>query len=178
MKILKIILIFLGILLSLVLAFTAILPSYLKINREIVIYSTPNYPYQIITDLNSWNLWFPSLKMDHNINLYYKTENQSKLYWNSNNPNVGKGSIVMIKKAPEHLVITNINLQKDKSGKMIFKIIPKTNYCLLKLEFATKMTFFEKWMGFFLDTVIGPTLEKSLEDIKSISEYKFNSNKK
>jgi hypothetical protein len=178
MKILKIILIFLGIALTLLLSFTAMLPSYLKIEREIVIYTPENYPYQIIKNLKSWNQWFPSLKMDHNINIYYNSNKQSTLFWNSSNPNVGKGSIIVIKKIPQHLIITNINLQNDKSGKLIFKIIRKSNYCLLKLEFATEMTFFEKWIGFFLDTVISPTLEKSLEDIKSISEYQFNADKK
>lgn len=177
MKLLKFIIILLSIILAFLLTITAILPSYLKVQKEIVIYAPQNYTYKIIKDLKSWTKWFTTLKIDRNINIYFSSNNQNKLIWNSSNPNVGNGRIVLTKKIPENLIIADLNLQNDKSGKLTFKIVPKSNYCLLKLEFSTKMTFFEKWMGFFLSTIIGPTLEKSLEDIKSISEYQYNKEK-
>lgn|GEM_PF-5153546 len=176
MKILKIFVFSLAILCGALLLVTAFLPSESKVSRSIVIYAPVPYSFQKVIDLKSWKDWFPIFKIDHNIYFTYNGKNleyPDNLSWKSELSNVGDGHLKILSGTSKKQIKIIITLQNEKQGILNFIFHEKNNVTDINLEFSTRMSFFEKWMGFMLESIIGPTLEKSLVDIKSTSEYNF-----
>jgi hypothetical protein len=176
MKIFKIFIIVIAVLFSGLLIITFLLPTEAIIKRDIIISTGSEIPYNLVNDLNSWKDWFPVFQIDSRTMFVFqhnKNNLHSSMKWYSDSQNVGRGHLkIMYHKANKNLKIL-ITLQNDKQGILNFIFAEKNNSTNLILEYRTELDFFEKWMGFILESVIGPTLEKSIKNIKSISEYKY-----
>ncbi len=175
MKIFKIAVIILGILVTCLIIATYLLPSETVIKRQIVVDNKSlSTSFQIVDDFKQWKDWFPIFEMDYNTKFYYEFNNSmtpNSMKWQSNHPNVGKGQLKVKSRRVNRQLEFFITLENDKTSILNFLFNKKKSSTEIILEFRTELSFFEKWMGFALETIIGPTLEKSLSKIKFISEY-------
>ncbi|MFH1050123.1 MAG: hypothetical protein V1779_04225 [bacterium] len=174
MKVFKIAVIFFVVFVVVLLIITVSLPSESVIRRNIFINTPAKIPFGIVMDLKQWKDWFPIFAMDHSTKFIYEGKDSLLPYfmkWKSENPGVGEGKLKMRMSRQFKRIKVIITLQNEKEGILDFLFVENHNSTKLILEFHSELTFFEKWMGFMIDSIIGPTLESSLDRIKTISEY-------
>ncbi len=176
MKVLKWIGIILGVLIVILLIFTATLPDQLKVERSKTINSSNAKVFKVISDFTTWGEWSAWHKMDTTMDMSYEGEMNkvgAKSIWDSKNPMVGSGSQEIIE------------LEQDKYFKsaMLFNQEPDTNYAWFTLEEdengntlitwymeGAKTGFFGRLQSAIFKPMIEQSYDQSLSDLKGIVE--------
>lgn len=180
MKFLKIFGIILGILLLLLIAASLLLPAKTTVVRSIEINAKPKNIFKHINDFHQWPLWSPWYKKDTAATFEYNeiaAGSGSKLTWNSNNPEVGKGSMTILQSIPFEKI--EIKLEMGWNPAMsIFLLEPsaENNYKLSwSMESdASSLPFylvpFSKIFNVMMESFVAPDFEAGLSNLKALAE--------
>lgn len=175
MKTLRRIGIFLLAFLVILLIISFFLPSKVHVERIAVINAQPDIVFKQVNNLRNWNNWMPWNKLDPNIKIkYYGPEEGtgSGYSWSSENGQVGKGKLSITDSKPNESVITAMNFTGNG--------VATGSFHLESLEGKTKITWgmdmdmgmnpVAKYIGLFMDQMIGADFEQGLSDLKKVSE--------
>jgi effector-binding domain-containing protein/ribosome-associated toxin RatA of RatAB toxin-antitoxin module len=180
MKFLKIFGIVLGVILLLVIAASLVLPAKTTVARSIEISAKPKNIFKHINDFHQWPLWSPWYKKDTTAAYQYNeitAGSGAKLTWNSNNPEVGKGSMTILQSIPFEKIEIKLEMGWNPSMQY-FMLEPSTenNYKLTwSMESdASSLPFylapFSKLFNLMLESFVAPDFEAGLSSLKALSE--------
>ena len=134
--------------------------------------SSPDAVYNQVADLKMWDNWMPWNKMDPAMKKTYgeKTVGEGAMYsWESDNNNVGKGSITITKAVPNEMVETNLSFMGEGNA--------TGGYQIEKTDAGSKVTWsmdmdmggnpFKRLMGSMMDKMMGPYFDQGLHSLDS-----------
>lgn len=175
MKILKTIGLGLLALILLLVVVSFFLPSKVRVERSIVINTSPEVPFNLINNLKQWPLWSPWHKLDTNAVWEFSesVEGTNAWYtWKSENPNVGNGKLTITDSKPFDTIMTKLEFEGMDAS--------VAGYYFTQQDGATKLTWtlecemgmnpIAKFFGLMMDNMIGSDYEKGLASLKEISE--------
>lgn len=175
MKTLRRIGIFLLAFLVILLIISFFLPSKVHVERIAVINAQPDIVFKQVNNLHNWNNWMPWNKLDPNIKIkYYGPEEGtgSGYSWSSENGQVGKGKLSITDNKPNESVITAMNFTDNgvATGSFHLESLEGKTKITWGMEMDMGMNPVAKYIGLFMDQMIGADFEQGLSDLKKVSE--------
>ena len=163
-------------LLALFLAFIAIgyaLPDKAHVERETVIHAPPEKVFGIVSDLNRAKEWGPWFELDPAMKLSVEGPAGAgqKMSWDSNNPNVGKGSQTTTELVVNEKVVAALDFGEMGKAETALTLAPEGQDTKVAWSFDTGLDgVFERWFGLMFDSWIGADYEKGLARLKALAE--------
>jgi hypothetical protein len=161
----------------------AVMSPKSHLERSIVIQAQPASVYEELVSFKNFNSWSPWFKIDPNMKHSFEGPEfgvGAKMSWDSENPNVGKGTQWIIEAEENRRVKSGMNFG-GMDGNFIAEFILEP-----ALE-GTKVTWtydgdvsntpmlnaaMGKFFGAFMDSMLGPSLEQGLGALKQKVENK------
>ena len=175
MKILKFIGLGLLILIILVVAVAFLLPRHVKIERTATIKAAPEIVFGQVNILKNWEHWSPWHKIDPKMKLEYNqipSGEGASYSWKSNDKNVGNGKLTITRIVPYDTIDVEMSFMEQG--------VSLGGYYFKKVDSAVQLTWWMdadmgnnpigRWMGLFMNKLVGKDFEKGLDSIKNISE--------
>lgn len=155
------------------------LPRVVKVERSVVIKSSPSVPFHLINELKAWKEWSPWHKLDTNTVWTFSDPASGKdawYTWASENKNVGKGKLTLTEVKKDELISTKLEFDGMEPSKADFIFVPNGDEVKLTWTMEADMGAFPlaRFFGLFFDGMIGPDYEKGLASLKQISESQTN----
>jgi len=175
MKILKFIGIGLLILIVIVVAVAFLLPRHVKIERTATIKASPEIVFGQVNILKNWEQWSPWHKLDPKMQLVYNEIPCGKgasYSWKSGEKNVGNGKLTITRIVPYDTIDVEMNFmdQGVSLGGYYFKKVDNGVQLTWWMDADMGNNPIGRWMGLFMNKLVGKDFEKGLNSIKGISE--------
>ncbi len=178
MKILKRIVIFIGIILFLLFVTAFFLPSKYHVERSLVIKATPETIFPHVNNLHEWEKWTPWNKsVDSTFTTTYEGPEQGAgaiQKWEAKK--LGMGILKITESVSGKTVKYDLNLENDK-----FKATGYVNLALQN-DSSTKVTWADdgdlgfnpiaRYLGLMFDKIMGPDFEIGLHKLDSLCNIK------
>ncbi|MEI6455875.1 MAG: SRPBCC family protein [bacterium] len=170
---LKIIYWLLGIV-AILLVIAYILPKSYKVERSVYINADKNLIYNLTSNFNKWHLWVPwNKEMDSTAVFEIQgPDGQVGTVWKWNGKKMGEGTMTSVELVPGQLVAYDLAFNHGKyqsKGKLIIEQ-GDSNKVTWTDEGDLGYNPFARYMGLFMEKMMGPDFEKGLEKLKQISE--------
>ena len=171
----KVILIVIVVLIGGVLAYAAVRPDTLHVQRTISIKATPDKIVPHISDFHAWGAWSPYERKDAAMQRTYggaPNGNGAVYEWNGNS-NVGQGRMEIVNASPSRVTIKLDFLRPFEGHNMAeFTLEPKGDVTNVTWSMDGTAAYPAKVIGIFInmDNMIGSDFEAGLANLKSIAE--------
>jgi effector-binding domain-containing protein len=164
------------IILCIVLAIIAIgffLPPKIRVERKMVISTSPRTLFSQVNTLKNWVKWSPWLQMDTTMQLIFSGPGSgvgATIHWTSNDKNVGNGSLAIISSvSPDSLEVIFDFAEKGKStGRFIFQKENLNTNVIFSFDSDLGWNPISRWFGLFSDRLIGPDIEQGLFNLDQL----------
>jgi effector-binding domain-containing protein len=176
MKPLKIIGIVLLVLVLIVGVGGMLLPSQCKVSREIQINAPGYIVFTEVNTLRNWNHWSPWHNLDPNAKNVYSGPAEgvgSTHDWDSENPDVGKGSMKIVSSEPYSSVGIELNFMEQGVANSSFQFDESEGGYKVVWNFESDMGMnpIARWIGvLMMDKWLGKDFESGLSKLKEYSE--------
>ncbi len=163
-------------LIAVLLVVIAMQPEDYRVTRSTTMAAPQQAVFEQVNDFHKWEAWSPWAKMDPNAKNTFEGPSSgegSKLSWDGNS-DVGAGSMTIKKSEPHERVLIQLDFVRPFAGtsnvELTFK--PQGDQTLVTWDMSGKNNFIGKAISLVMDceTMIGPTFEEALANIKSIVE--------
>jgi len=163
MKIVKLVLISAVILFLLITALSLLLPSHVRISRALDIPAPKEKILPLISDLKQWHKWNRFVIMGDSMLEFRLTSTDTTL-------SAGHVGIRLQKKDGDTIVTTWTQNNIQSSSHIV--CLPGQGYTTVQwyFDFHLKWYPWEKFQSIIYDKQLGPEMEASLENLRSLSE--------
>jgi len=174
---LKKVLLGVGAVVAVFLAYVAFLPTEYHFQREVLINASPEAIFPHVNNTRKMNAWNPFVKMDADIKLGYSGPEEGVGAASSfEGKNVGQGNSVITESVPFSIVRSNLEFIKPFAGTQTvdFKLAPQGAQTNVTWAIFGHNNFLSRLMCVFMsmDKMMGATFEKGLADLKAVAEAK------
>ncbi|QCK14742.1 SRPBCC family protein [Mangrovivirga cuniculi] len=168
--------VFLAILLALALTIV-FAPSNVKLERIVSVKASPEEIYPHISDLKKFNEWSPWYKLDPNAKYSFIGSGHgigSIMKWESKERDVGNGQMEIIEIKPNESVTMEMYFGQDDVPAYATLALSPINPAETEVSwnFEAEMTGFSKLFGLMMETMLGPSYEEGLNNLKNTVEAK------
>jgi effector-binding domain-containing protein len=174
MKILKKILIALGVLILLYSLISLFLPSKKMIERSTMINAPAAVVFEQINNLQNWKSWSYWDNIDPAMKSSWEGPGAgvgAKHIWSSENDNVGHGSLTITESKPNELVVTELSFEGMGTSLGGWKIKDTTGGTYVTTYMDIDCGFFGRiFPGLMMDSWLGGDFEKTLAGLKKRCE--------
>jgi len=175
MRFLKRLLMVIVVLVILVVVIAFFLPKNVKVERTASTKASPEVVYGYLNNLKTYDEWMPWNKLDPNMKKTYgdKTEGQGAWYsWTSENKNVGSGKLTLTEsKAPSDVKMAlDFTGQGTANGGWTVTPAATGSNITWYMDMDMGNNPIARWMGLFMDKMVGPDFEKGLADLTKLAE--------
>lgn len=176
MKIIKKLLLGLAILLLLISVIGLLFfSSHIEIRRSVVINAAPARVFGFVNDLRNYNEWSPWYEMDTTALYSYQgpfTGKGARINWESDDRNVGSGSMTYTDALPDSLIRIDLDFMKNGIAKSEYRISPSDSGSVFTWVFMVEAGAnpLMRIIGSFMEKLIGADFEKGLSKLKKIIE--------
>ena len=175
MRFLKRLLMVIVVLIVLVVVIAFFLPKNVRVERSTSTKASPEAVYGYLNNLKTYDEWMPWNKLDPNMKKTYgdKTEGQGAWYsWTSENKNVGAGKLTLTEsKAPSDVKMAlDFVGQGTANGGWTVTPAPGGSDVTWYMDMDMGNNPIARWMGLFMDKMVGPDFEKGLTDLSKLAE--------
>ena len=173
MKILKGILIFIVVVALLLVVVTFFLPSNVEMQRSKIIDAPGEVLFGHVNDLRKWNSWSSWHQMDPDMVIEYSSEKpvgEGAWYsWNGSDA-VGSGKLTIVESQPHNFIRTEMFFMDSEDPAFSdFRFEETEGGTNVTWTFDAEMSGMGKWFGLMMESFMGPTYEKGLEQLDSIA---------
>ena len=152
-----------------------LLPSEWRVERSITINASPEKMYSLVANFNTgWPQW-SAFDAAYSDTVYTSAGAEEGLgatrSWTS--PSMGDGSQTIVKADPKEGIefdLTMLNYGTTLRGQILFTPVEGGTLVRWVDIGQTGNNPIARWMSLFMDRMIGPMLEQSLQNLKNISE--------
>lgn len=173
---LKITIIILVISIVLILIYAQTRPNSFRIERSMLIHSTPEKIFPHINNFHQWESWSPWEKIDPQILRTYSGSAEAKgaVYEWSGNKNIGKGRMEIIDSVPSTKVTIKLDFITpfEAHNSVDFVLKAQGNGTLVTQAMYGPSPFISKLMGIFfsMEKMVGAKYEEGLAKLKEVVE--------
>lgn len=153
------------------------LPSTIRVEKSIRIQGSVENAYQLVNDYRAWNKWCPWNRMDPNWKVTYGDTVVglgANYSWESKHEKVGNGRMRIIETIPNEKVRSEMffmNSDQPAYSDMIFMPEDSISFSAhWSIEFEAGMNPMVRWMGLFMDKMMGSYFDEGLALLKSECE--------
>ena len=167
-------------LIVIIIALGFVLPDRVTLEREIVINAPQEEIYALIDNFDAWNAWSPWAKIDPDAEFSVSGEGVGhRMEWRSDHPEVGNGAQEISAMSPPNSLTTQLEFEGRGFANATFDLLPAGDGATKVVwSFETKMRDgtplhmqpMATYMGFFMDSFLGPQYEEGLENMKRVAE--------
>lgn len=181
MKILKIILLTIAGLLLLLILISFFLPGEVRVERNIIIYTSPSVPFSLVNDLRKWKEWSVWHQYDSNTVYDYSEFSEGEGSWFTWKSKVtGNGKLSITESKPDEYIKTNLVFEDMgiNYADFLFEKIGdnSTKVTWIFMSKGEGMPWYfipaSKYFNLFMDKPLGDDFEKGLQALKQICETK------
>ncbi len=174
MKILKKVLLVLAAVLVLVVVVSFFLPEQVHVERSKVVSGPPEAAFEQVNTLKNWSNWSPWHRLDPKNTTWAfsgKPGGEGAWYsWKSPNADVGNGKLTITKSVPNENVEGKLDFEGMSSSKVGYAFKPEGSGTRVTYSMDSDMSqpfVVGKYVGLFMDQLIGPFFEKGLASLDS-----------
>ena len=160
-----------------VIVISLFLPSSLHIERKIVINADQEQIFKQVNDLKNWKNWAPWALIDSSVYLLEESYSNpsygvgATFKWNSENGDLGKGSIKIIKSKPYNAIENHLNIGMiEAKGTWVFNDTPDGIKVTWGMDIDFGFNPIAKFFGLFIEDQVSPDYELGLKRLKSFTE--------
>jgi len=170
MKILKVVGIIIVVLVVLFFGIAAFLPTQVHVERTLVIPASSEVVFNKINDLREWKNWSPWHQVDPEMKITYEgflSGEGASYTWESDK--VGSGQLTITESHPNKYIATAMDFMEQGTAKAFYRLQPVESGTKVTWAFETTMDNnpIEKYMGLFMDRMVGSDFEKGLHNLKT-----------
>jgi Polyketide cyclase / dehydrase and lipid transport len=150
-----------------------IIPSSVKLSRGTIVNADSIIVYQQLSDVKDWGKWMPWVTVDEGALVQTSpVTNEPGAFFKWKGLNLkNNGTITLLSLSP-NLITTKYELQgmNDSEGGFRIRSLPNNlSQCEVQwfMEYKLKWYPWERFYGIFIDHIIGPSLDKGLEELKN-----------
>ncbi len=152
-----------------------LLPKTYKVERITFIKSNPDLIYNLTSDFQQWNLWVPWTKEVDSSAVFEMTGPAAQLgtSWKWNGKILGNGEMVLTELIPDQLIGYDLAFNQGKyrsKGKIMLENMGDSAKIVWLDEGDLGYNPMNRYMGLFMDRMMGPDFEKGLAKLKKIAE--------
>lgn len=172
MKILKRVLIFI----VAIIAIGFLMPGTTHVERSIEIHAPAPKIYEQINELKNWTNWSPWAKLDPNTVWHYSEPSSGTgayYTWESSKKEVGSGKLTLLEAKPYELIRYKMEFKDMGESLADFKFSAKdstSTKVVWSFDNDNGLNPFQRWIGLFMDKLLGPDFEKGLANLKANAE--------
>lgn len=175
MKFIKFLLIGLVVLIALLAAVGLVLPDSAHVERSTVIEAPPDAVFAVVNNLRRFNEWSPWFDLDPDARYTFSGPESgvgSRADWSSDVPSVGAGSQEIVASEAPRLVRTALDFGNDGTAFAEIRLLPENGATRVTWALDTELgrNPVDRYFGFFLDALLGPTYEDGLARLKRLVE--------
>ena len=164
----------LGLVLLLALGAYFLAPDGYEVERSIEIEAPPPTVYGLVASSKRWKDWDAWSELDPSAERTYsgpETGEGSSYSWNSDHPDVGVGTLTVVRAVPHERIEIRVDLETwDMTSNSVFE--------LERVASGTRITWTDsgdlegamKLFGLVMDAMLGEQLEKGLANLKVLAE--------
>jgi len=159
--------------LAIFIAIAYFLPQKIYIERVSVIEASPKTVYSQIIDLHSWNKWSKWNQMDPDMKVEYINRGVgvgAGYSWNSENKNVGKGTIKIVEAVKFDSIVVKMNFMEQGAARSSFVFEKSGESTKIKWSLSYDVGFnpFARWMGLMMNNYVGSDFETGLTNLSAL----------
>jgi effector-binding domain-containing protein/ribosome-associated toxin RatA of RatAB toxin-antitoxin module len=168
-----------GLLLLIVLV-SFFLPATVHVERARLIKAPPATVFSLVNNLRTYDDWMPWNRKDPHMQQTFGAKDTglgASYSWTSDDKEVGNGTLTITQSIPDTKVATALDFGDMGTSMGGWNLTPGDSGTLVVWYMDSKMTgknvFYSlvgKYMGLFMDKMVGPDFEQGLDSLKSISE--------
>lgn len=156
-----------------VIAIGFLLPRKIRVERRLLINVSQKTLFSQVNTIKNWIRWSPLLMMDNNVKINFTGPESgvgASIEWISNDKNIGNGGISITSSiSPDSIEVVYDFAEKGKStGKFVFLKENQNTNVIVSLESNLGMNPISRWVGLFSDHLIGPDLNKGLNNLEML----------
>src|SRR5262249_46070506 len=175
MRLLKRILLGVGVLVVVLIAVAFLLPREAQVTRSVDIAAKPAVIFPIASDLRRFNEWSPWLDLDPATSFTFTGPTDGvgqTLNWVSRDPRIAAGKIVVTRIDPDTLAEMSVTFGRQNNARSWIELAPNGGTTRVTWGFGADTGFnpVARYFGLALDRSIGPDYEKGLAKLKAVSE--------
>ena len=167
MKILKVVLIVLGIVLGGYAIWMATLDGKYNVQRSVVINATPEVVYAEVSDFKTWPTWTSWFAKDSTMTTTFSEPSSGVGAWYTWDSKDGKGRMDIINAEANASIQSTIEFEGMGSSNINWYLKPVDGGTEATWTMEGEMPFFFRWMAKSMDEGIGPDYEESLANLKA-----------
>jgi len=150
-----------------------LLPRQVHVERTIMVDAPANIIYNQVNTLKNWENWSPWHKLDPEMTLVYSGPASgvgSKYIWESKK--VGSGALTITESHHHSFIATEMDFMEQGTATSNFRFEPLNGGTQVTWSMDTDMGLnpISKYMGLFMDRMVGADFEKGLANLKDFSE--------
>jgi uncharacterized protein YndB with AHSA1/START domain len=175
MRFIRFLLIGLVVLIALLAAVGLVLPDSAHVERSTVIEAPPDKVFAVVNNLRRFNEWSPWFDLDPDARYTFSGPESgvgSRVDWSSDVPSVGAGSQEIVASEAPRLVRTALDFGNDGTAFAEIRLLPENGATRVTWALDTELgrNPVDRYFGFFLDALLGPTYEDGLARLKRLVE--------
>ena len=151
------------------------LPANVHVERTAVIEAEPSVIFVQVNDLHNWNNWMPWNKMDPKMKIDYFGPSEGKgsgYSWHSDLKEVGDGKLWITQSLSNQYIETEMEFAQNgpATGSFKFEKVDGGTKVTWGMDSDMGMNPVGKYIGLFMDQMVGEQFDKGLNDLKKTSE--------
>jgi effector-binding domain-containing protein len=175
MKTLKKILIGIIVIIIILILVSYLLPKSYKVERVVYIKADKSVIYNLTSNFTKWDLWTPWTKAIDSTAKFELTGNEGQVgtQWKWTGKVLGNGEMKITDIKPDELIAYDLSFNKGKyqsRGKLVIEAINDSSKVSWFDEGDLGYNPISRYMGLFMDKMMGPDFEKGLAKLKKVSE--------
>ncbi len=156
-----------------------LLPKQYKVIRTVTIHAPDSTIYQLTSNFKQWDLWISWTKDTDSTAIYELTGEDGKVgtTWKWNGKKLGNGEMIITETKPNQLFSYDLSFDKGKyqsKGQIIIESFGDSSKVSWTDTGDLGYNPMARYMGLFMDRMMGNDFEKGLTKLKTIAEERKN----
>lgn len=156
-----------------------LLPKTYKVERSIFIKSNPDVIYNLTSNFELWHLWVAWTKEFDSTAVFETTGTAGQVgtSWRWQGKKLGQGEMIASELVPGQLIAYDLAFDQGKyksKGRIVIE--PQGDSCKVSWFDEGDLGYnpMSRYMGLFMDRMMGPDFEKGLAKLKILAELRAN----
>ncbi len=152
-----------------------VLPDRVFVSRAVNVTAPAERIFPLVNNFREFNRWSPWAAKDPNTQYTFEGPQSgvgAKVYWYSENKQVGAGSQEIVESRPNEFVRTKLDFgtQGTASASFLIEETSEGSRVTWGLNTDAQGSVVERYFGLLMDRMVGPEYEKGLDNLRKLAE--------
>lgn len=151
-----------------------LLPGKVQVERSLLISASSESLFEKVNTLKHWKKWSPWLLSDTSMTLHYSGPEKGAgafINWHSKKNSIVKGNALIISSTPSDSLLVILDFGESGKTSCTFHFDESDNGTKVKWRLYSDvgMNPVSRWMGLFINSMVGPDLESGLMNLEKLA---------